>query len=127
MRQAVDLVRERMRKEMSLKDILIDLFEQCLSPHPSANEVPSRCPPSPPSSPFGLEHSWISRIALVPFDAHDPGADDDRGWGGWLVAGPGLRQHDGHHCEIQLSAGAAASAHSPIAPPSCPQCGDGGR
>lgn len=36
--QAVDLVRERMRKQMTLKDILVDLFEQCLSPHPSANE-----------------------------------------------------------------------------------------
>lgn len=36
--QAVDLVRERLRKDMTIKDILIDLFEQCLSPHPSANE-----------------------------------------------------------------------------------------
>ena len=32
-------MRERLRKDMTIKDILIDLFEQCLSPHPSANEV----------------------------------------------------------------------------------------
>ena len=44
-RQAVDLVRERLRKDMTIKEILADLFEQCLSPHPSANEVlsQSRC------------------------------------------------------------------------------------
>lgn len=35
--QAVDLVRERIDK-LELGDILKDLFDQCLSPHPSANE-----------------------------------------------------------------------------------------
>mmetsp|Transcript_67365 Transcript_67365/g.179853 ORF Transcript_67365/g.179853 Transcript_67365/m.179853 type:complete len:315 (-) Transcript_67365:641-1585(-) len=35
--QAVDLVRERIDKQ-DLGEILKDLFDQCLSPHPSANE-----------------------------------------------------------------------------------------
>ena len=39
--QAVDLVRERLRRDMGIREILADLFEQCLSPHPSANEVGS--------------------------------------------------------------------------------------
>mmetsp|Transcript_7162 Transcript_7162/g.13858 ORF Transcript_7162/g.13858 Transcript_7162/m.13858 type:complete len:320 (+) Transcript_7162:45-1004(+) len=36
--QAVDLVSERLKKGMPLKEILSDLFDACLSPHPSANE-----------------------------------------------------------------------------------------
>jgi len=36
--QAVDLVSERLKKGVALKDILSDLFDACLSPHPSANE-----------------------------------------------------------------------------------------
>ena len=43
--QAVDLVRERLRRDMGIREILADLFEQCLSPHPSANEVASPTPP----------------------------------------------------------------------------------
>ncbi len=37
--QAVDLVSERLKKGMDLKTILSEVFDACLSPHPSANEV----------------------------------------------------------------------------------------
>jgi serine/threonine protein phosphatase PrpC len=36
--QVVDLVSERLKKSVPLKEILSDLFDACLSPHPSANE-----------------------------------------------------------------------------------------
>ena len=37
--QAVDMVSERLKKGAQLTQILSDLFDACLSPHPSANEV----------------------------------------------------------------------------------------
>ena len=37
--EAVDFVSKKMREGLDLKDILSDLFDHCLSPHPSANEV----------------------------------------------------------------------------------------
>lgn len=36
--EAVDFVSKKMREGLDLKDILSDLFDHCLSPHPSANE-----------------------------------------------------------------------------------------
>jgi len=36
--QAVDLVSQKLEQKMDLKAILSDLFDACLSPHPSANE-----------------------------------------------------------------------------------------
>ena len=68
--QAVDLVRERLRRDMGIREILADLFEQCLSPHPSANEVASPTPPPPPSisgpaeQGIGSKHCLLA--ALVP-------------------------------------------------------------
>jgi hypothetical protein len=52
--EGVDLIAGKMKEGKELKEILSDLFDHCLSPHPSANEVllaPLR-PPS--SSPFLL-------------------------------------------------------------------------
>jgi serine/threonine protein phosphatase PrpC len=36
--RAVDMVREMLKTNMPLKDILSEIFDACLSPHPSANE-----------------------------------------------------------------------------------------
>ena len=38
--EGVDLIAGKMKEGKDLKEILSDLFDHCLSPHPSANEVP---------------------------------------------------------------------------------------